>query len=154
MNIRVHVSFQSIVLSGCMPRSGISGSYGNFIFSVLRNLHSGFTNLYFHKQYRRVPFLHSCQYLLFVDILMMTKVFFFFLTYIILCDRFYEDLQYLLELAPKEDVLFIIGDLNAKVGSQKIPKMTVKFCLGVQNEAGQHLTELCKENALVIANTL
>ena len=78
MNIRVHVSFQSIVLSGCMPRSGISGSYGNFIFSVLRNLHSGFTNLYFRKQYRRVPFLHSCQYLLFVDILMMTKVFFFF----------------------------------------------------------------------------
>ena len=59
-----------------MPKNGIAGSYGNFIFSVLRNLHSGFTNLYFHKQYRRVPFLHNCQYLLFVDILIMTKVFF------------------------------------------------------------------------------
>ena len=69
-------------------------------------------------------------------------------------ERFYEDLQDLLELTPKKDVLFIIGDWNAKVGSQEIPEVTGKFCLGVQNEAGQRLAELCQENTLVIANTL
>ena len=63
-------------------------------------------------------------------------------------------LQDLLELTPKKDVLFIIGDWNAKVGSQDTTGVTGKFGLGVQNEAGQRLTELCQENALVIANTL
>ena len=67
---------------------------------------------------------------------------------------FYEDLQDLLELTPKKDVLFIIGDWNAKVGSQEIPGVTGKFDLGVQNEAGQRLTEFCQENTLVIASTL
>ena len=69
---------------------------------------------------------------------------------------FYEDLQDLLELTPKIDVLFIIGDWNAKVGSQETPGVTGKFGLGIwpQNEAGQRLTEFCQENALVIANTL
>ena len=67
---------------------------------------------------------------------------------------FYEDLQDLLELTPQKDVLFITGDWNAKVGSQEIPGITGKFGLGVQNEAGQRLTEFCQENALVIANTL
>ena len=67
---------------------------------------------------------------------------------------FYEDLQELLELIPKKDVLFIIGDWNAKVGSQEIPRVTGKFDLGVQNEAGQRLIEFCLENALVVANTL
>ena len=67
---------------------------------------------------------------------------------------FYEDLQDLLELTPKKDVLFIIGDWNAKVGSQEIPGVTGKFGLGVQNEAGQSLIEFCQENTLVIANTL
>ena len=67
---------------------------------------------------------------------------------------FYEDLQDLLELTPKKDVLFIIGDWNAKVGSQETPRVTGKFGLGVQNEAGQRLIEFCQENALVIANTL
>ena len=60
----------------------------------------------------------------------------------------------LLEITSKKDVLFIIGDWNAKVGSQEIPGVTDKFCLGVQNEAGQKLTEFCEENTLVIANTL
>ena len=69
-------------------------------------------------------------------------------------ERFYEDLQDLSELTPKKDVLFIIGDWNAKVGSQKILGVTGKFGLGVQNETGQRLIELCQENALVIANTL
>ena len=69
-------------------------------------------------------------------------------------ERFYEDLQDLLELTPKKDVLFIIGDWNAKVGSQEIPGVTGKFGLGVQNEAGQRLAEFSQENALVIANTL
>ena len=64
-------------------------------------------------------------------------------------ERFYEDLQDLLELTPKKDVLFIIGDWNAKLGGQEI--VTRKFGLGVQNEAGQRLTEFCQENALVIA---
>ena len=68
--------------------------------------------------------------------------------------QLYEDLQGLLELTPQKDVLFIIRDWNAKVGSQEIPGVTGKFGLGVQNEAGQRLTELCQENALVIANTL
>ena len=68
-------------------------------------------------------------------------------------ERFYEELQDLLELTPKKDVLFIIGDENAKVGSQEIPGVTGKFCLGVQNEAGQRLAEFCQENELVIANT-
>ena len=67
---------------------------------------------------------------------------------------FYEDLQDLLEPTLKQDVLFIIGDWNAKVGSQEIPGITGKLGLGVQNEAGQRLTEFYQENALVIANTL
>jgi len=67
---------------------------------------------------------------------------------------FYEDLQDFLELTPKKDVLFIMGDWNAKVGSQEIPGVTGKFGFGVQNEAGQRLIEFCQENALVIANTL
>ena len=69
-------------------------------------------------------------------------------------ERFYQDLQDLLELTPKTDVLFIIGDWNAKVGSQETPEVTGKFGLGVQNEAGQRLIEFCQENVLVIANTL
>ena len=69
-------------------------------------------------------------------------------------ERFSEDLQDLPELTPKKDVLFIIGDCIAKVGSQEIPGVTGKFGLGVQNEAGQRLIEFCQENALVIANTL
>ena len=69
-------------------------------------------------------------------------------------DWFYEDLQDLLELTPKKDVLFTIGDWNAKVGSQEIPGVTGKFGLGVRNEAGQRLIEFCQENALVIKNTL
>ena len=67
---------------------------------------------------------------------------------------FYDDLQDLLELTPKKDVLFITGDWNAKAGSQETPEVTGKFGLGVQNEAGQRLIEFCQENALVIANTL
>ena len=59
-----------------------------------------------------------------------------------------------MELTPKKDVLFIIGDWNAKVGSQETPGVTGKFGLGIRNEAGQRLTEFCQENALVIANTL
>ena len=69
-------------------------------------------------------------------------------------ERIYEDLQDLLELTPKKDVLFIIGDWNAKVGSQETPGVTGKFGLGGQNEAGQRLIEFCQENALVIVNTL
>ena len=69
-------------------------------------------------------------------------------------ERFYEDLQEFLELTPKKDVLFIIGDWNAKVGSQAIPGITGKFGLGVQNKAGQRLIEFCQENTLLIANTL
>ena len=65
-----------------------------------------------------------------------------------------EGLQDLLELTPKKDVLFILGDGNAKVGSQETPGITGKFGLGVQNEAGQKLIEFCQENALVIENTL
>ena len=67
---------------------------------------------------------------------------------------FYEDLQDLLELTPEKYVLFIIGDWNAKVGSQEIPGVTGKFGLGIQNEAGQKLIEFCQENTLAIANTL
>ena len=66
---------------------------------------------------------------------------------------FYEDLQDLLELTLKKDVLFIIGDWNAKVGSQEIPGVTGKFGLGVQNEAGQKLIQFCQENTLITANT-
>ena len=69
-------------------------------------------------------------------------------------ERFYEDLQDLLELTPKKDVLFIMGDWNAKVGSQEIPGATGKFDLGIQNEARQRPTEYCQEKGLVIANTL
>ena len=65
---------------------------------------------------------------------------------------FYEDLQDLLELTPKKDVLFIIGDWNAKVGSQETPGVTGKFGLGMRNEAGQRLIDFCQENALVIYN--
>ena len=67
---------------------------------------------------------------------------------------FYEDLQDLLELTPPKNVLFILGDWNAKVGSQEILGVTGKFDLGIQNEAGLRLIEFCQENALVIANTL
>ena len=69
-------------------------------------------------------------------------------------EQFSEDLQDLLELTPKKDVLFIIGDWNAKVGSQETPGITGKFGLGVLNEAEQRLIEFCQENALVITNTL
>ena len=68
-------------------------------------------------------------------------------------EQFCEDLQDLLELTPKKDVLFIIGDWNPKVGSQEIPRVTGKFGPGVLNEAGQRLIEFCQENAVVIANT-
>ena len=68
-------------------------------------------------------------------------------------EQFYEDLQDLLEVTPKKDVLFIIGEWNAKVGSQEIPGITSKFAFGVQNEAGQRLIEFYQENTLVIANT-
>ena len=67
---------------------------------------------------------------------------------------FYEDLQDLLELTPKKDVIFIIGDWNGKVGIQEIPGVPGKFGLGIWNEAGQRLIEFCQENALLIANTL
>ena len=67
---------------------------------------------------------------------------------------FYEDLQDLLELTPKKDVLFVLGDWNAKVGSQETPGVTGKFSLGVPNEAEQRLIEFWQENTLVIANTL
>ena len=71
-----------------------------------------------------------------------------------MCPYVHADLQDLLELTPKKDVLFIIGDWNAKVGNQEIPGVTGKFSLGVQNEPEQRLTEFCQENTLVIANTL
>ena len=69
-------------------------------------------------------------------------------------EQFYEDLQELLELTPQKDVLFIIGDWSANIGSQETPWVTGKFGLGIQNEAGQRLIEFCQENALVIASTL
>ena len=69
-------------------------------------------------------------------------------------ERFYEELKDLLKLTPKKDVLFIIGDWNAKVGSQQTPGETGKFGLGMWNEAGQRLIKFCQENALVIANAL
>ena len=65
---------------------------------------------------------------------------------------FYQDLQDFLELQPRKDIIFIIGDWNANIGSQEIPGVTGKFGLGVQNEAGQRLTEFCQENTLVIGN--
>ena len=68
-------------------------------------------------------------------------------------EQFCDDLQDLLELTPRKDALFIIGDWNAKVGSQELAGVTGEFGLGVQNEAGQRLTEFCQENVLVIANT-
>ena len=68
-------------------------------------------------------------------------------------EQFYEDLQDLLEVKPQKDILFIIGDWNTKVGTQEIPGVTGKFCLEVQNEAGQRPTEFSQENALVIENT-
>ena len=71
-----------------------------------------------------------------------------------MADIMCQDLQDLLELTPPKDVVFIIGDWNAKVGSQEIPGVTGKFGLGVQHEPGQRLIEFCQENALVIANTL
>ena len=69
-------------------------------------------------------------------------------------ERFYEDLQDLLELTPPKDVLFMIWDWNAKEGSQETPGVTGKFGLGIQNKAGQRLIEFCQENTLVIANIL
>ena len=69
-------------------------------------------------------------------------------------EQFYEELQDLLELTPKKDVLFIIGDWNAKAGSQETPGITGKFGLGMRKEAGQRLIQFCQENALVTANTL
>ena len=69
-------------------------------------------------------------------------------------ERFYEDLQDLLELTPKKDILFITGNWNAKVGSQETPGVIGKFGLGVQNKAGQRLIESCQENTLVIADIL
>ena len=69
-------------------------------------------------------------------------------------EQVYEDLQDLLELTPKKDVLFIIGDWNAKVGSQETLGLTGKFGIGMRIEAGQRLIEFCQENTLVIANTL
>jgi len=69
-------------------------------------------------------------------------------------EQFYEDLQDLRELTPKKDVLFIIGDWNAKVGSQETPGVAGKFGLGVQNKSGKRLIGFCQENTLVIANTL
>ena len=69
-------------------------------------------------------------------------------------ERFYVDLQGLLELTHKKDVFFVIGDCNTKIGSQETPGVTGKFGLGVWNEAGQWLKEFCQENALVIASTL
>ena len=69
-------------------------------------------------------------------------------------EQFYEDLQDLLELTPKKDIIFIIGDWNAKVGSQETPGVTGNVALGVQNEAGQSITEFCQENARIIESTL
>ena len=69
-------------------------------------------------------------------------------------ERFYEDLQNLLELTPQKDFLYIVGDWNAKVGSQETPGVTGKFGLGMRKEAGQRLIQFCQENALVTANTL
>ena len=69
-------------------------------------------------------------------------------------DQFYEDLKDLIELTPRKNVLFVIGNWNANIGSQEIPEVTGKFGLEVQNEARQRLTKFCQENTLIIANTL
>ena len=69
-------------------------------------------------------------------------------------EQFYEDLQDLLELTPKKDILFVTGEWNVKVGSQEAPGVTGKLALGVRNEAGQRLIEFCQKNTLLIANTL
>ena len=81
-------------------------------------------------------------------------LYFFLCQYHTEVEWFYEDLQDFLELTPPKDVLFIIGDWNAKVGSQETPGVTGKFGLGIRNEAGQRLIEFCQENALVITITL
>ena len=78
----------------------------------------------------------------------------FYDQFVFLAKQFYEDLQDLLELTPKKDVLFNIGDWNAKVASQETPGITGKFGLGIWNEARQRLVEFCQENVLVIAHTL
>ena len=69
-------------------------------------------------------------------------------------EHFYEDLKELLELTPPKNIIFLLGDWNANVGSQEVPEVTGKFGVGVQNEAKQRLIEFCQENALVLANTL
>ena len=145
VNIGVHVSFSVLISSGYMPESGIAGSYGGFIPSFLRShytiLHSGCISLHSQWQCKSVPFTpQPFQHLLFEDFLMMAiqayaptsnaeeaEV-----------ERFYEDLQDLLELTPKK----IKGDWNAKVGSQETPGISGKFGLRVRNEAGQMLNRV------------
>ena len=83
-----------------------------------------------------------------------TVSYYFIYTQMAIIKSDYEDLQDLLELTPKKDVLFTRGEWNAKVGSQETPGVTGKFGLGIWNEAGQRLIEFCQENALVITNTL
>ena len=145
VNIGVRVSFSVLISSGYMPESGIAGSYGGFIPSFLRShhtiFHSGCISLHSQWQCKSVPFTpQPLQYLLFEDFLMMAiqayaptsnaeeaEV-----------EQVYEDLQDLLELTPKK----IIGDWNAKVGSQETPAITGKFGLRVWNEAGQMLNRV------------
>ena len=145
VNIGVRVSFSVLISSGYMPESGIAGSYGGFIPSFLRShhtiFHSGCISLHSQWQCKSVPFTpQPLQHLLFEDFLMMAiqayaptsnaeeaEV-----------EQVYEDLQDLLELTPKK----IIGDWNAKVGSQETPAITGKFGLRVWNEAGQMLNRV------------